>query len=159
MAEERPIAVASLENAMWKAVEIKGQTHNAEDPETGAIMQVRGTPEIDWWIVSLKLPGKSEIRIRFCIEPKQGAFTGDDPTNPVIKLYVSGFIRAMQDTLRTSDEKAILVRYLLKGLAEILRRWPISSNSFIYSSLSQDIKENRPLPDFSFPSDDELAKL
>jgi hypothetical protein len=130
------------------------------DAETGIQMFTRGTPEIDLQDVFVQFPWGSELRFCISIQPKyqDRPFAGDDPSNPAILLELRQFERAVNDHHGTYQDNSKFVRDLLSGLSAINRHQPICRNPHFYSDLD-DYKGRENMFPFSFPSNEELAKL
>ena len=135
---------------------MNGLINRAYDLKTNAFMRVESTPEIDVRKVFVRLESGEEFTFFIMYKPK-AAESGQ--SNPNIKLLISSFqniARAYGGTLESNTE---LVRYLIDGLAAINRRWPLFKNSQFYSNLNEYREKGIPIPEFDFPSDEELARL
>jgi hypothetical protein len=145
---------------VWEALEIDGRTHNARDTKTGAVMEVRGTPEIDVKRVIVRLPrvfvmpffGSREFGFLVSYRPASDG-------NANLRLSVGSFQDLVRKRHGSFADNTQFVRYLIQGLAAINRKWPLCKNPKFFSNLSDYKKKNILTPEFDFPSDEELAQL
>jgi hypothetical protein len=100
--------------------------YRAHDPETGARMWRKGTAEITSDLFYIQFSAKKELWFTVGYEPKNGEFTPNDPSNPMIRLYAATFKDFVsKEKGLTREEKNALVRYLIDGVAAINRKWPL----------------------------------
>jgi hypothetical protein len=146
---------------VWTAIEIDARIRRARDSESGAFMQVRGTPEIDLHKISVQLPNEEELTFLARCEPIIASNMNAGPEPFAIKLSVGSFQHLVKRRHRSFEENTKLVRYLIQGLAAINRKWPLcqDQSAKFCSNLSEYKARGIAIPEFEFPSDDELANL
>lgn len=139
---------------------VEGKDRYVRDSETGVVMFIRDTPELQTLSVHVKYPAGEELRFGIGLEPKHPdrEYVPYDRSNPMIELPVGSFSYLVKARLSSYEENSRFVRYLLEGLSAINRRWPLCGSPFFYSDLDDYVGREDILP-FSFPSNDEIAKL
>lgn len=139
---------------------IEGKDRYVRDHETGVMMFIKDTPELQTKSVHVQYPTGEEVRFSIGLEPKypDRTYVPNDQSNPMIRLLVGSFGRIVESRLGSYEENSRFVRYLLEGLSAINRRWPLCGSPFFYSDLDDYLGRENVLQ-FSFPSDDEIAKL
>ncbi len=139
---------------------VKDKYRYVMDPETGAVMFVKGTSQIETLSVFFRAPHEPEVEFDVLRDRQfpDRPHVPNDRSNPMIKLLVGGFKRAFDARPRSYEENSKFVRYLLSGLAAINREWPLCGTPFFYSDLDYYEGRENPFP-FSFPSNEEIAKL
>lgn len=144
---------------MWETAEQDGRMRHVRDPETGATMRLRGTPEIDTDFVDVQFPEGKKLSFSIRYTPENDA--GAKPGAPVrtVELLVSTFRFVAKDRPGTFDENTKLVRYLIEGLAVLVRKWPKVTTVGFYSDLESYKKRGIAIVEFDFPSGEELARL
>ncbi|MEW6451177.1 MAG: hypothetical protein AB1490_11035 [Pseudomonadota bacterium] len=144
---------------MWEAAEQDGRMRHVRDPETGATMRLRGTPEIDTDFVDVQCPDGKKLSFSIRYTPENDA--GAKPGAPVrtVELLISSFRFVVKDRPGTFDGNTRLVRDLIEGLALLVRKWPKIKTVGFYSDLESYKKKGIAIVEFDFPSDEELACL
>jgi hypothetical protein len=139
---------------------VEGKDRYVMDPDTGAVMFIKGTPEIDSLAVLFQSPHVPELQFYIRLEPKypERPYVPNDPSNPMIKLPLAYFEAGMAARLGSVEENTQFLRYLLSGLSAINRRWPLCGSPFFYSDLNSYKSKDIRFP-FAFPSNEEIAKL
>ncbi len=139
---------------------VDGRDRYVLDPETGVVMFIKNTPELQSLEVSVKFPSSPEIKFGVGLEPKypDRPFVPNDLSNPMIQLSLGSLQLAVRARPGSYDENSRFVLYLLSGLSVINRKWPLCGNPFFYSDLDDYAGRENIFP-FSFPSNEEIAKL
>jgi hypothetical protein len=139
---------------------IEGKYQHVMDPDTGAVMFIKGTPEIDTCAVCYESPNLPELKFYIGLEPKypERPYVPNDRFNLMIKLLLREFKRCVDARPGSLEENTKFLRYMLSGLSAINRKWPLCGSPFFYSDLDSYKGKDIQFP-FSFPSNEENAKL
>jgi hypothetical protein len=139
---------------------VEGKHRYVMDADTGAVMFIKGTPQIDTLVVFFQSPHVPELRFAIGLVPKypETPYVPNDPSNPMIRLLLGEFSAVLGARLESVEQNTQLLRYLLSGLSVINRKWPLCGSPFFYSDLDFYKGKDSSFP-FVFPSNEEIAKL
>jgi hypothetical protein len=139
---------------------VEGKNRYVMDPDSGAVMFIKDTSELQSLMVHVKFPNRAEFKFGVYLEPKypNKPYVPNDSSNPMIGLLVGEFKRLMDARAGSTEENTKLLRYLLCGLSAINRKWPLCGSPFFYSDLDFYKGKDIQFP-FEFPSNEEIAKL
>jgi len=141
---------------------VPGPGRKALDPERGASMLVKPTPEQEWLSVFFEMP-PLKIQFKILLELMPGSESLPNAKQPVNKISSAEInSQFIKNGLKNHEENTELMKYIIKMLNFVLKNKPYASSSAIWSDqYFNEGKATLPEPPmvYRMPSNDEIRGI
>ena len=132
---------------------------SARDPESGATMVINSSPQIEYKSVEFSSP-EVTLDLEIVIRRKFSDLPNfpNDPTNPSLMVSAGYLNLALRKrNLLDFNNNTTLVRFILRMVAFINKKYPLSTSPFLWSDYDDLAKRLSFV--YQMPSDEELLKI